>query len=119
MKLTNIQGAYKTVGRSSVLAFVCVSILALNSEIFGAYASRPVEVIITGCVANGVFRSEETDFGTHKSKGGYIIRVFAIKRHLVDLIKYEGQRIRIRGYLLPGDSFFVRPERITKIGLCP
>jgi hypothetical protein len=33
-------------------------------------ASEPVHAIITGCVQEGVFMPESTDFGTHVSSGG-------------------------------------------------
>lgn len=81
-------------------------------------ASEPVSVVITGCVRDGVFVSEFTDFGTHVSPGKYRITPFISRDGLLDLTPFEGRRLSITGELLPGDSFFVEEETLVDRGPC-
>jgi hypothetical protein len=84
----------------------------------GLQASEPVEVVITGCVQNGIFMSESTDFGTHVSPGGHRIFLLFAPDSPVDLTELEGRRISVTGELLPGDSFFIEEETLIDRGPC-
>jgi hypothetical protein len=84
----------------------------------GLQASAPVEVIITGCVQEGIIISESTDFGTHQSAGKYQIRPMNSQGQALDLGRHEGRRISISGYLLPGDSFYADESSIVDQGPC-
>ena len=81
-------------------------------------ASMPVHAVITGCVQEGVFMSESTDFGTHVSPGGYRISLRTEAGASVDLTALEGRRIMVTGNLLPGDTFFVEEEILLDRGPC-
>ena len=81
-------------------------------------ASMPVHAVITGCVQDGVFMSESTDFGTHVSPGGYVITLRTEAGGPVDLTALEGRRIIMTGELLPGDTFFVEEETLLDRGPC-
>jgi hypothetical protein len=81
-------------------------------------ASEPVHAIITGCVQEGVFLSESTDFGTHVSSGGYRITLLFAPGSPEDLTALEGRRIMVTGELLPGDSFFVEEGTLVDRGPC-
>lgn len=85
-----------------------------------SYASMPVEVTITGCAKDGEFLSEETDFGTHKVSGtNYKIKLMDNKTNApIDITPYNNKKIRIKGYLLPGDIFPIDKEKIEVIGDC-
>ncbi|MCX8026666.1 MAG: tetratricopeptide repeat protein [Thermodesulfovibrionales bacterium] len=84
-----------------------------------SHASMPVEVTITGCVKDGVFVSSETDYGTHKVKKDYKMKVMdSNTKTLMDIKAYNKKEIRLRGYLLPGDLFFVDKNSIQVIGNC-
>lgn len=89
-------------------AIVILSFLsAMTGSLTPAQASRPVARQITGCVTQGVLISDN----------GYRIRVFhSGTRAPFDLRPYEGWRIRFHGFLLPGDSYFVRqpPVRLDR-----
>ncbi|MFP1632520.1 hypothetical protein ACLB6G_12345 [Zhengella sp. ZM62] len=91
----------------------------------GALASEPVAVEITGCVHDGRFVSETTDFGTHQSTGEYVIHLFlsrssasGTQRVPADLRPYEGNRLRVSGFLSPGDSLDLDRNAIKVIGPC-
>lgn len=91
-----------------------------------AFASRPVAVEIIGCVKDGTIISESTDFGTHKIADGYIIRLVQMdtpsdgtpQSTPVDLSPYEGKKLRVRGYLLPGDRLGLSQNGYEVIGQC-
>lgn len=98
----------------TVLVFTICIVFCLNG-----YASMPVDTTITGCVKDGVFLSSETDFGTHKVKKDYKIRMMDSKtKSQMDMKAYNNKEIRLRGYLLPGDMFFVDKNSIQVIGNC-
>ncbi|MBA4395106.1 MAG: hypothetical protein C0407_16265 [Desulfobacca sp.] len=100
-----------------IILFVsCIFLLFLTNF---ALASRPVPVIITGCVKGGLLISEQTDFKTHVSKGEYTIKTTDLKTNPVDLSRYEGKRLDIPGSLLPGDRFVIDPKKIEVLGNCP
>jgi hypothetical protein len=84
-----------------------------------SWASLPVKVTIIGCVKDGKFISEQTDFGTHVSEGKYTIRPTDSDHRLIDMGFHEGRRIRVPGYLLPGDRFIIELEDIEDLGSCP
>jgi hypothetical protein len=81
-------------------------------------ASMPVDVTITGCVYNGIFFSETTDFGTHISKEKYKIQAVDSALNRVDLSDFKGKKISIRGKLLPGDRFIIEKENVHVLGVC-
>lgn len=82
-------------------------------------ASMPVEVTITGCVRDGKFTSIETDYGTHRVKKDYLIRVIEKDtRQPLDLTMYNNKELSIKGYILPGDLFYVDKKSIRVIGNC-
>lgn len=82
------------------------------------FASEPVHAVITGCVKDGIFISESSDFGTHVGRGGYRMSLLIAPGNRLDLTKLEGRRIVVTGDLLPGDSFFVREETLADLGPC-
>ena len=98
--------------------------LMVAGPVPAAHASRPVAVEITGCVRDGSFVSEMTDFGTHTSDGSYVIRLFGRRDQAsgaadpIDLAPHEGMRLRIKGYLSPGDRMTTSPDGIEVIGPC-
>lgn len=69
----------------------------------GAHASRPVKRTVTACVLNGNLTSS---FYTYR-----------VRRHVgaadVDLKRYENKRIRVRGYLLPGDILIAHSIKVV------
>ncbi|MFQ3573355.1 MAG: tetratricopeptide repeat protein [Thermodesulfovibrionales bacterium] len=88
--------------------------------IFEAYASMPVEVTMTGCVIDGKFTKEVTDFGTHKVKGSntYLIKIIDKDRKPIDLRGYNGMRLSIKGFLTPGDYLYTDSQSIKVMGDC-
>jgi hypothetical protein len=68
-----------------------------------SFASRPVPKTITGCVVNGSLHSSN----------GYEIRV-----RNMDLVRYEGKRIKVSGNLLPGDNFHADKDSLKLLGEC-
>lgn len=98
---------------------IFLAILILVFSFSQGFASMPVEVTITGCVKDGILTNTETDFGTHKVKRDY-------KRKIVDkdteeqinLAPYNGKVLKIKGYLLPGDIFFIDKALIEVIDCC-
>lgn len=101
--------------RKLALIIMCLIFLA---EAYLSLASMPVDVTMTGCVQEGTFTTEETDYGTHKVKAGYLIRVVDKERRPIDLKGYNGKRIIIKGYITPGDYLFADPSSIRQIGKC-
>lgn len=99
-----------------LIAFLLFTTL-LSSNTF---ASMPVEVTIKGCVEDGTLISEETDFGTHKVQRDYKIKVYDHKdKSPIDLRQYNGKMVKIKGYLLPGDVFYVDRQSIIALDNCP
>ena len=96
-----------------IMSVSCICFLFLVSM---ALASNPFPVKITGCVKGGLLISEQTDFGTHVSKGGYKIKTVDSKGKPVDLSGYEGKQINVPGSLLPGDRFVIDPQKIEPLG---
>ncbi|HWR57424.1 MAG TPA: DUF6438 domain-containing protein [Thermodesulfovibrionales bacterium] len=101
--------------KKTVVPIICI-ILLLSANY--ASGSLPVPVTITGCVKEGVMFSEETDFGSHVSKGRYEIRPVRADWTRVDLSPYDGNIIQVKGDLLPGDRFIINPENIRIMGRC-
>ncbi len=100
------------------IALVLWLLLAWLPSLQPAVASRPVHAVITGCVRDGVFVSERTEFGTHVSPGGYRIRLLAEQGSPVALQPFEGRRVSVTGELLPGDVFLVEEESLVDRGPC-
>jgi hypothetical protein len=64
---------------------------------------------IIGCVSGGALTSDD----------GYPIRVTDRRtQDAVDLRRYNGKKIRVRGNLLPGDMFFLDGSPRV-LGSCP
>lgn len=99
-----------------VMIFLAILFISFSQ----AFASMPVEVTITGCVEDGRLISRETDFGTHKVEGRYReIRVYDKETEkIMNLSGFEGKLIKVRGFLLPGDSFFIDKKSLMIIGEC-
>ncbi len=72
-----------------------------------AGATAPVPKVIIGCVTNGKFISAD----------GYHIRPQERGSGEVDLHAFEGRRLRIQGFLLPGD-YFILSKPPLPIGWC-
>lgn len=74
------------------------AVVALLATASMAEASRPVRKTITGCVSSGRLTSDN----------GYYIRVReSFGGPELDLGRYNGRRIRVRGLLSPGDRFVI------------
>jgi hypothetical protein len=72
-----------------------------------ALASAPVPRTIVGCVTSGSFISSD----------GYHIRPRYAGGNELDLLPYEGRKVRIEGALLPGDLMIVK-KRPRDLGPC-
>ena len=70
------------------IAFVVLMVGASST-----FASRPVKKIVTACVVGGELTSGPYTYRVRRDVGSAE----------VDLKPYEGKRMRVRGYLLPGD----------------
>ena len=90
----------------ATLAFLLAPVAAAP-----AWASGPVPATITGCVLQGAL------IGGRQPGARYVIRPMRAGQPL-DLSRYEGQRLRFTGQLLPGDRYIVEtgPE---VLGPCP
>jgi hypothetical protein len=75
-----------------------VATLAGLTTLLPAVASQPVPKTIVGCVFNGGFVSSD----------GYDIRPMDANGKDVDLRRFEGHQVTIRGDLLPGDAFILK-----------
>ncbi len=89
------------------LAQVAAAAIAVGAWSGVALASLPVPRTYSGCVVNGVYKSED----------GYTIRVHRADGTLVDLSKWEKQRVRITGSLLPSDRFYLKEAPVV-LGPC-
>jgi len=69
-----------------------VAVMALLLSV-PAFASKPVERTLTGCVLGGAFYSTEDTVAYRLSPRG------------VDLAPLEGKAVKLRGWLSPGDAF--------------
>lgn len=76
-----------------------------------ASGSRPVRATLVGCVVEGLFITRETTMetsqGVRTSTGSYFIRVRGI-----ELINYEGQTLRLAGFLYPADLFYSSEQKL-------
>ncbi|HQL89413.1 MAG TPA: hypothetical protein PLQ15_02340 [Syntrophales bacterium] len=99
-----------------LVAFFAVALGFLSAG--SLWASAPVKVTVTGCVAGGVLVTEKTDFGTHASEGRYRIRAVAPGGAPFDLAPHEGKRITLAGHLLPGDLFYAEAASLRVLGPC-
>ena len=82
-----------------------------------AGASRPVPRTIQGCVINGTLYSVRKDL-VSESTGQRTIAVYPIRVSNFDVTPFEGQKIRLRGNLLPGDRFTADPQSLKVLGPC-
>jgi hypothetical protein len=91
---------------SIALVLLCVLV---SSE--PGYSSQPVRATIIGCVVEGLFISREstlyTDHGPRTSSGSHYIRVSGI-----EVTRYEGQTLRLAGFLSPGDRFVTNEQNL-------
>ena len=85
-----------------------------------ATASRPVQVTLEGCVIQGVFYAVEK--GGLASGATQVNAIEIISRNesipKMDLSPYEGKKIRLQGYLLPGDKMTPDPKSLKVLGPC-
>jgi hypothetical protein len=72
-----------------------------------ASASAPVRKTIVGCVSNAVFTSED----------GYVIELRQRGGGPVDVSRWQNQRLRVTGNLLPGDNFYIEGKPVV-LGPC-
>lgn len=82
-------------------------VLAAAAGLFAASsadASRPVPRTVTGCVIHGTFTDGQYTYSVRSRSGARIVET--------DLKRWEGQRIRIRGSLLPGDILIETSIRV-------
>lgn len=87
---------------------LCLLLGAVAAIVPGlAEASRPVRKTVVGCVQAGVFTSAD----------GYRYNVWLRSGGNADLLPWNGQRVRMRGSLLPGDRFILH-EAPTRLGPC-
>ena len=82
-----------------------------------AGASRPVPRTIQGCVINGTLYSLRQDLVSERT-GRRTIAVYPIRVSNFDVTPFEGQKIRLRGNLLPGDRFTADPQSLKVLGPC-
>lgn len=85
--------------------------LAIGFVTFGCapvLTSQPVPRAIEGCVAGGQFISSD----------GYGIAISPSIGASLDLHRYNGWRLRVRGALLPGDTLILT-EPPRDLGPCP
>jgi hypothetical protein len=97
---------------------LCIVILALALLLPGiefSYSSAPVYKSITGCVIDGTLYSLQEG---NTAAGKREIIVYPMKVNGPRLDKYEGQKVRLNGYLLPGDRFDADPKSLKIIGPC-
>jgi hypothetical protein len=94
--------------RNMIILFVLLGCLLLPDWASG---SRPVRAMMVGCVVEGLFISREitmeTSQGVRTSHGSYFMRVRGI-----ELKNYEGQTLRLAGFLYPGDLFFASEQKL-------
>lgn len=94
--------------RNLIILFALVGGLIFPGWISG---SQPVRAIMVGCVVEGLFICRETTMETSKgvriSHGSYFMRVRGIK-----LENYEGQTLRLTGFLYPGDLFSASEQKL-------
>lgn len=93
---------------------VFVLLLLLAAAGF-AHSSKPVYRSITGCVINGELYSLRAG---NRAAGQSSITVYPLEVRGLSLKRYEGQKVRVGGYLLPGDRFDANPKTLRIIGPC-
>lgn len=88
---------------------VLVTLVAtLTIAPISALASRPVKKTVSACVQGGELIAD-----------GYTYRVRSSAASAdTDLAPYEGRRIRVKGYLLPGDVLIGDTIEVVP-GACP
>ncbi len=81
-------------------------------------ASRPVVYFLTGCVLDGMLFSVQE--GAIRPGSGTQWKAYYIKVEppTVNLSRYEGRKIQVRGVLLPGDVFHPDLHSLKIIGVC-
>ena len=79
-------------------------------------ASRPVKRTITGCVTQGKLYSVYKDAAQPAGKSS--VRIYPIVVRGKQMTPYEGKKIRVNGYLQPGDRFTPDPATVKVLGIC-
>lgn len=69
-----------------------------------AEASQPVPRAVTGCVIQGTFTDGQYSYKVRSRSGDRIVEM--------NLTRWEGRKIRIRGSLLPGDILIAGSIRV-------
>lgn len=69
----------------------------------GAHASRPVKKTVIACVVDGQLTSGLYTYRVRRNAGSSDI----------NLARYERKRIRVRGYLLPGDILITKSIKVV------
>ena len=101
------RGGRRALRRRAIGPVLALAIAAAGAG-GGASASMPVPSTQTGCVQGGAFTTD---------KGYRIAPRWKIGEDPMDLSSFEGQRLRLRGDLLPGDMMILG-HPIEAIGRC-
>jgi hypothetical protein len=91
--------------RMAVIAATVLAIVPVGEAI----ASRPVPKTVTACVVKGELTRGPYTYSVRKDTGEALAKV--------DLAPYEGKRIRVKGYLLPGDILVSKSIEVLE-GAC-
>ncbi len=80
-----------------------------------SHASEPVYKTVTGCVAGGVLYSleEVNDASAQNALVAYPLKITGL-----NLNRFEGKKVSVQGYLLPGDRFNPAPGSLEVLGPC-
>ncbi|MHC1728634.1 MAG: hypothetical protein AB9866_21965 [Syntrophobacteraceae bacterium] len=97
--------------KKPIIIFLALLLLLAGS----AQASRPVHKTVTGCVIGGVLYDlyEFSDAAGKRTITAYPLTIKGL-----DLSRYEGRKVSVEGYLLPGDRFNPIPNTLKALGPC-
>jgi len=98
-----------------LLAATAAALTGLWGAVDNLAASGPVPRTLTGCVSGGVFYSIHEEASPAGPSSPVVYR---INMQDLDLRPCEGKKIRIQGYLLPGDRFIAEKSSLQELGAC-
>lgn len=99
--------------RKLYIAILALVLLSIGIEF--SYSSAPVYRSITGCVINGTLYSLRKG---NTAAGQNAIIVYPMRVNGLGLNQYEGQKVRLNGYLHPGDRFDADAKTLRIVGPC-
>jgi hypothetical protein len=99
--------------RRIYIAMLVAALLLIGVEF--SYSSAPVYRSITGCVINGTLYSLRKG---NTATAQNVIVVYPMRVNGLTLGPYEGQKVRLSGYLHPGDRFDAHPKTLRIVGPC-